>query len=53
MDAVRGDRYGKVKHPYGIERGISTHGEDLSEGEIAKLGAELFASMGPKGACPE
>lgn len=45
MDAFWGDRYGKVKDPFGIQWGIATHKEDLSEEEIGKRAAEFFASM--------
>jgi PhnB protein len=46
MDAFWGDRYGKVKDPFGVQWGIATHKEDLSEDEITKRAAEWFASMG-------
>jgi uncharacterized glyoxalase superfamily protein PhnB len=46
MDAFWGDRYGKLKDPFGIEWGIATHKEDLSEEEIGKRAAAFFASMG-------
>jgi len=50
MDAFWGDRYGKLKDPFGFQWGIATHKEDLTEEEIAKRGAEWFASMaGPDG----
>jgi uncharacterized glyoxalase superfamily protein PhnB len=45
MDAFWGDRYGKVKDPFGIQWGIATHKEDLSEEEMGKRAAEWFASM--------
>jgi len=46
MDAFWGDRYGKVKDPFGIQWGIATHKEDLSPAEMGKRAAEWFASMG-------
>lgn len=46
MDAFWGDRYGKLKDPFGIEWGIATHQEDPSEEEVAKRAAAYFASMG-------
>jgi PhnB protein len=46
MDAFWGDRYGKVKDPFGHEWGIATHKEDLSEQEIGKRAAKWFAEMG-------
>ncbi len=45
MDAFWGDRYGKVKDPFGHEWGIATHQEDLSEAEIEGRQVEWFASM--------
>lgn len=44
MDAFWGDRYGKVKDPYGIEWGIATHVEDLSPEEMDKRAQAFFAS---------
>jgi uncharacterized glyoxalase superfamily protein PhnB len=52
MDAFWGDRYGKVKDPFGLQWGIATHKEDLSEEEIGKRAAEWFASMG-QGDCEQ
>ena len=46
MDAFWGDRFGKVADPFGIQWGIATHKEDLSEEEMGKRAAEFFASMG-------
>jgi len=46
MDAFWGDRYGKVKDPFGHEWGIATHKEDLSEQEIEKRATKWFATMG-------
>jgi PhnB protein len=40
-----GDRYGKVKDPFGHEWQIATHVEDLSPEEIAKRGEEAMAAM--------
>jgi len=45
MDAFWGDRYGKVMDPFGLQWGIATHKEDLSEEEMGKRAAEWFASM--------
>lgn len=45
MDAFWGDRYGKVKDPFGLQWGIATHKEDLSPDEIGRRAAEFFASM--------
>jgi PhnB protein len=49
-DAFWGDRYGKLKDPFGLEWGIATHKEDLSPEEVSERAAEWFASMGQKGA---
>ena len=45
MDAFWGDRYGKVKDPFGFQWGIATHKEDVPEEEMGKRAAEWFASM--------
>ncbi|MCP3979605.1 MAG: VOC family protein [bacterium] len=50
-DMFWGDRFGKVKDPFGIEWGIATHKEDLNEEEMGKRAAEFFASMAPGGDC--
>jgi len=46
MDAFWGDRYGKVKDPFGYQWGIATHKEDLSLEEMGRRAAEFFSSMG-------
>jgi uncharacterized glyoxalase superfamily protein PhnB len=48
MDAFWGDRYGKVKDPFGIEWGIATHKEDLTEVQVGERAAAFFASMAGK-----
>jgi PhnB protein len=45
MDAFWGDRYGKVKDPFGYTWGIATHQEDLSEAEIERRQREFFREM--------
>lgn len=50
-DTFWGDRYGKVLDPFGIEWGIATHKEDLTEEEIARRGKEWFANMAKEGGC--
>ena len=45
-DMFWGDRYGKVRDPFGHEWGISTHIEDVSPEECAKRAAEAFGSGG-------
>ncbi|MGV3772413.1 MAG: VOC family protein [Verrucomicrobiales bacterium] len=49
MDAFWGDRYGKVKDPFGHEWAIATHKWDLSEEEIQKAAQEAFAQW----PCPQ
>ena len=46
QDMFWGDRYGKVRDPFGHEWEIATHKEDLSPEEIAERGREAMASMG-------
>ena len=46
MDAFWGDRYGKVKDPFGIQWGIATHVEDLTPQEMGERAKAFFASMG-------
>jgi len=48
MDAFWGDRYGKVKDPFGIQWGIATRKADLTPEEVDKGAAEWFASMGSR-----
>ena len=45
-DAFWGDRYGKLRDPFGHTWGIATHKEDLSPDEIGKRAAEFFKNMG-------
>jgi uncharacterized glyoxalase superfamily protein PhnB len=45
MDAFWGDRYGKVRDPFGHEWGIATHKEDLTPEEIGKRQVEFFKQM--------
>jgi PhnB protein len=44
-DTFWGDRYGKLKDPFGHEWGIATHKEDVGPEEMAKRAREWFASM--------
>jgi len=46
MDMFWGDRYGKLKDPFGHEWSAATHIEDVSPREMAKRGEEAFAQMG-------
>jgi len=45
MDAFWGDRFGKVRDPFGHDWSIATHKEDLTPEEIARRGAEFFKNM--------
>ena len=47
-DAFWGDRYGKVKDPFGHQWGIATHKEDLSPEEMGRRAAEFFSNMGER-----
>ena len=44
-DAFWGDRYAKVKDPFGHEWGIATHKEDIPPEEMGKRAQEFFAKM--------
>jgi len=46
MDAFWGDRFGKVKDPFGHAWGVATHIQDLTPEEIAK-GAEAWFQQAP------
>jgi PhnB protein len=46
MDMFWGDRYGKLKDPFGHDWSVATHIEDVSPKEMAKRGQEAFAQMG-------
>ena len=43
MDAFWGDRYGRIKDPFGHEWSVATHIEDVSEEEMRRR-AEAFAT---------
>ncbi|MCI0607046.1 VOC family protein [bacterium] len=47
-DQFWGDRYGKLKDPFGHEWSIGTHKEDLSEEEVIERGKRAFEQMGQK-----
>jgi len=47
-DMFWGDRYGKVKDPFGHEWSIATHKEDLTPKEMEKRMADAFAQMSCK-----
>lgn len=44
-DTFWGDRYGKLKDPFGVEWGIATHTMDFTQDEIMKGAQEFFSSM--------
>jgi uncharacterized glyoxalase superfamily protein PhnB len=48
QDMFWGDRYGKLKDPFGHEWSIATHQRDLTPDEIKKGAAAAFAHMGCK-----
>jgi PhnB protein len=45
MDAFWGDRYGKLKDPFGHQWGIATHIEDVPPEDMGRRAEEWFASM--------
>ncbi len=48
QDMFWGDRYGRLRDPFGHTWGILTHKEDLSPQEIEKRGQAAFAQMQQK-----
>lgn len=44
-DTFWGDRYGKVRDPFGHSWGIATHKEDLTPEQIGKRAEEFFKNM--------
>jgi len=44
-DTFWGDRYAKVRDPYGHQWGIATHKEDVPPEEMARRAEAFFASM--------
>jgi PhnB protein len=44
QDMFWGDRYGKVRDPYGHLWGIATHQEDVSPEEMERRAAEMFCA---------
>ena len=47
-DQFWGDRYGKLKDPFGHEWSIATHQRDLTPEQMQKGASEAFAKMGAK-----
>lgn len=45
MDMFWGDRYGKLKDPFGFHWGVATHKEDVDEAEMKKRSEAWFAQM--------
>ena len=50
-DMFWGDRYGKVVDPFGIQWGIATHKEDLTEDQLQERANEWFSQMAQQGSC--
>lgn len=48
-DMFWGDRYSKVRDPFGHEWGIATHQEDVSPEECGKRAEQFFADMAKQG----
>ncbi len=48
-DMFWGDRYGKVRDPFGHEWGLATHKEDLTPAQTRKRAEEFFKQMGQHG----
>jgi PhnB protein len=46
MDAFWGDRYGRIKDPFGHEWGIATHIEDVGEDEMQRRVEAFTRSTG-------
>jgi PhnB protein len=47
-DMFWGDRYGKLKDPFGHEWSLGTHIEDVPPAEMGKRQEEFFAQMAAK-----
>ena len=47
-DQFWGDRFGKVKDPFGHEWSIATHIRTMSPGEMEEAMKQAFASPGPQ-----
>ena len=45
-DMFWGDRYGKLKDPFGHEWSLATHTKDMTPEEIGAAAAAAFANMG-------
>ena len=45
-DMFWGDRFGKVRDPFGLEWGLATHKEDVDAAEMERRAATFFAEMG-------
>jgi PhnB protein len=48
MDAFWGDRYCKLKDPFGIEWAIATHKEDLNQAQLEERQKQWMATMADK-----
>lgn len=49
MNMFWGDRFGKLKDPYGHEWSMASHVEDVTPEEMGKRMAEMFAGDQPQG----
>lgn len=52
-DQFWGDRYGRVRDPFGYEWAIASHKLDLTPKEIGKAAAAFFAQFGGGDAAPQ
>ncbi|MBI1899809.1 MAG: VOC family protein [Planctomycetia bacterium] len=50
-DMFWGDRFAKLRDPFGHEWSLATHQEDVTPAEMQKRQQEFFASMQSGGAC--
>ena len=48
QDMFWGDRYGRLKDPFGHEWSVATHTRDLTPDQMQKGAAEMFAKMANK-----
>jgi len=48
MDAFWGDRYGRLKDPFGHEWSVGTHQRDMTSDEMAKAAQDACAKMAAK-----
>jgi hypothetical protein len=46
MDMFWGDRFGKLRDPFGHEWSLASHIEDVSPADMQERGKAAFAAMG-------